>query len=69
MVMDIGRRSAIRQALNPGIPLEDGEVQELTSNTDEKVIIYSTVDGEPRPVLKIDAERVAPHGGNGRQHG
>lgn len=61
MVSDIAQRASIRSALgaDTGVELmEQGEVQQITSNTDVKVTVYSTTDGEPRQILRIDAERV-----------
>src|SRR5690554_5423069 len=61
-VEGIARRAAVSNALriDAGVPLDEaeGDAQGLTSNTDAKVTVYSTIDGEPREILRIDAERV-----------
>jgi len=58
MVSQISREAALDQALDPGFSLEQGEAFGITSNSDEKVVIFSMLDGTSREVLKIDARRV-----------
>lgn len=58
MVNQISREAALDQALDPGFALDNGEAFGMTSNSDEKVVIYSMLDGTSREVLKIDARRV-----------
>lgn len=58
MVSDISREAALDQALDPGFTLDQGEAFGITSNSDEKVVVYSMLDGTSREVLKIDARRV-----------
>ena len=57
-IADLGRQIDIEKAIDPGFSLEKDEVQRITSNSDEKTIVYSTIDGMPHDILKIDARRV-----------
>lgn len=46
-------------AVDNGLGLNGGEdVQTVSSNSDEYVTIYGTLDGEPRRILRIDARRL-----------
>ena len=58
MVSDLAHQAAINNAVDSGVVLTPDEEQRLISNTDEKVTIFSTQNGEPRLILKIDAKRV-----------
>ena len=54
-------------AVDSGLALGESDLQLLTSNTDEMVTIYSTRDGEPRRILRIDARRtLSQRGANGK---
>jgi len=58
MVSEIAHQAAVNNAIDSGVALQKDEEQRLISNTDEKVTIFSTQNGEPRQILKIDAKRV-----------
>lgn len=58
MVSEIAHQAAVNNAVDSGVALQKDEEQRLISNTDEKVTIFSTQNGEPRQILKIDAKRV-----------
>lgn len=62
MVTDLVRGAEISQALGQvpsGLSLGEGDTGLVTTaNTDAKVTVYSMLDGEPRPILRIDAQRV-----------
>ena len=58
MVSDIARAAAVASAVGSGVALGEGEEERLTANTDDKITIYSMMDGSPREVAKIDAQRV-----------
>lgn len=46
-------------AVDNGLGLSGGDdTQTVISNSDEKMTVYSTTDGEPHLILKIDARRV-----------
>lgn len=54
-------------AIDSGVGLEGKEdTQTVSSNSDEHTVVYSTQDGEPHEILKIDARRVLTKRVNGR---
>ena len=61
MVSDIetlAAKVAVKQAIASTVALAEGDEQTITSNTDAKITVYSTITGEPKQILRIDAERV-----------
>ena len=58
MVSDIVRSAEVARALDPGLTMGEGDEQRLSSNSDKLITLYSMIDGEPRPILAIDAQRV-----------
>lgn len=49
---------ALDAILDGVLGADAGTKREMTSNTDEKVTVYSTLTGEEKQILKIDARRV-----------
>lgn len=58
LLADVTVAQAIGIDIPNGMSLGDGDSMRMTSNTDEKIIVYSTINGEPKPILKNDAMRV-----------
>lgn len=55
---DFAHAAAVKQALDTGLEMGEGDETKVSSNTDRRVTVFSTIDGEPRDILRIDAERV-----------
>lgn len=49
---------AIDAALDAALGEDAGNLKQMTSNTDEKIVVWEVMTGEKKEILKIDARRV-----------